>query len=47
MMEQASPTNLTADDNISSGDSNSEGEEPVAMGTSTSMSLFLNKTRYY
>jgi hypothetical protein len=39
--EQATPTNLTADDNTSSGDSNSEGEDPIAMETSMSMSLFV------
>ena len=34
--EQTTPTSLTVDDNSSSGDSDSEGEEPVAIGTSTS-----------
>ena len=40
MTDQATPTKLMVDDDISGGDSDSEGEEPVAMGTSTSMSLF-------
>ena len=39
--QQAAPTNSTVDENDSSGDSDSEGEEPVAMGTSTSMFLLI------
>ena len=38
---QAAPTNSTVDENDSSGDSDSEGEEPVAMGASTSMFLLI------
>ena len=39
--QQAAPTNSTVDENDSSGDSDSEGEEPVAMGASTSMFLLI------